>query len=169
MTKISQPIDSERFWISALALHIPPSRRADNQRERNGSKSRKIFGHATPASGPIFPPHFSLLDYLRNGSGERISPRKQIRPTYKKFGKMLFLYPGSIRSAEQPRRQQKRNKSGGNPLPRQGPRDQKSLRFLDASSIPKISEILEPLVFPKGSKIFETLEPLGGPQEAFQR
>ena len=74
-----------------------------------------------------------------------------------------------MRSLEQPRRQPKRDKSRGRPLWRQGPRDQKSARFLVGLPAPKISEIFEPLAFPKGSKISEILEPLGSPQEAFER
>ena len=53
------------------------------------------------------------------------------------------------------------------PLRGEGPRDQKSPGFLVAPPAPKISKILESLIFLRGSKISEILEPLGGPQEAF--
>ena len=58
------------------------------------------------------------------------------------------------------------DKSRGKPLRGEGPRDQKSLRFLVAQPAPKTSKILEPLVFLRGSQISEVLESLGSLQEA---
>ena len=132
---------AERFWISAPGLHLPPNYRAINQRERNDSKSREMFGRAAPASGPVFPPSFIFLGL--SARRLRINSRRKIRPTYN-FCKILVFRPG--RCFEQPCRQPKRDKSRGRPLRRQGPCDQKSPRFLVVSLplAPKLSEILEP-------------------------
>ena len=132
--------------------------------ERNDSKSRKILGRAALASGPIPPPHLSLLNYLCDGSGERINLRGQIRPSERFWFSVPGLYVPPISRA---RRQPKRDTSRGTPLRRQVPRDKKSPRFFVAPPAPAVSKILEPLAFPKGSKISGILEPLGSPQEAF--
>ena len=58
-----------------------------------------------------------------------------------------------------------RNQPGGKLLKKQGLRDQSSPRFFIVSPALKISKLLEPLAFPKGSKISEILESLGRPQE----
>ena len=47
----------EKDFGSSLDLYVLSRRRANNQGERNDSKSRDIFfSGATPASGPDFPP-----------------------------------------------------------------------------------------------------------------
>ena len=66
-----QAIDSARFYISASDIFY--RNRADNQREKNDSKSREIFGCAALASDSIFPPLLYLLDYLYEDSRDTIN------------------------------------------------------------------------------------------------
>ena len=125
-----------KISISALGLRIPPpNRRVDNERERNGSKPREILVPTFQDLRPGISASFIFLGLIL---------ARWIGRTHGKCG-----YLGSARSALQPYSQPSRDKSHRKPRRSEGPRHQKSPRFLVAPPAPKISEILEPLGSPQ--------------------